>query len=169
MKLPALLASCSCAGSLLAQTSTPSAPPLEPASPHRHEVEERGDAGMGFSHRLTGHHFCLLPDGGAIAVAANDPEDAKSRDAIRTHLAMIAGMFTEGNFSIPMFVHASVPPGAATMKELRSEITYDAERTENGAQVTIRTRNPKAVEAIHQFLRFQITDHHTGDPLEVRK
>lgn len=37
-----------------------------------------------------------------------------------------------------------------------------------GAQVTIRTTNPKAIEAIHKFLRFQIKEHRTGDKLGVR-
>ena len=143
--------------------------PHDPQAEHAHGVEERGDKGMGFRHDLTGHHFYLLSEGGAIAVAANDPNDAASRDAIRAHLATIAGMFRDGNFSIPMFVHATVPPGVAAMKELRKEISYEAEPTKDGAQVTILTSNPKALAAIHEFLRFQITDHRTGDPLEVRK
>jgi hypothetical protein len=143
--------------------------PHEQQAEHAHGVEERGDQGMGFRHDLTGHHFHLLSDGGAIAVAANDPNDAASRDAIRAHLTTIVGMFRDGNFSIPMFVHATVPPGVATMRELRKEINYVAEPTKDGAQITIRTSNPKALAAIHEFLRFQITDHRTGDPVEVRK
>jgi hypothetical protein len=56
-----------------------------------------------------------------------------------------------------------------TMKRLTSEISYTAEETPRGAQVRITTRNAEAIKAIHQFLRFQIKEHRTGDPLEVTK
>jgi hypothetical protein len=38
-----------------------------------------------------------------------------------------------------------------------------------GARVRIATANAEAVEAIHDFLRYQIKDHQTGDSLEVDK
>ena len=135
---------------------------------HAHGVDERGDKGMGFSHELTGHHFYLFPDGGGIEVEALDPKDAKSKEAIRTHMNMIVGMFAEGNFSIPMFVHNTVPPGAEKLKQLNREITYAAENTPRGAQVRITTKNSEAIKAIHEFLRFQIEEHRTGDSMEVK-
>jgi hypothetical protein len=52
---------------------------------------------------------------------------------------------------------------------LKSEISYAAEETPRGAQVRVTTRNAEAIKAIHQFLRFQIKEHRTGDPLEVTK
>ncbi|MEO6870617.1 MAG: hypothetical protein ABI233_00180 [Chthoniobacterales bacterium] len=177
MKLPLLLPAFFTAtlGFFLAapvhgQSSPGPSPHINDAQSRHHEgVDERGDKGMGFSHQLTGHHFYLYADGGAIAVAANNPADTASRDAIRTHLASIARMFSEGNFAIPMFVHDTAPPGIETMKQLRKDISYVAEPNDSGARVTIRTSNPKAVEAIHDFLRFQITEHRTGDTLEVKK
>ena len=63
---------------------------------HHTAVDERGDHVMGFQHEKTSHHFRLTPSGGAIEVSANDPADTASRDAIRTHLAHIAGKFSEG-------------------------------------------------------------------------
>jgi hypothetical protein len=33
--------------------------------------------------------------------------------------------------------------------------------------VRIKTSNPDALKAIHDFLGFQIDDHHTGDTHEV--
>ncbi len=131
-------------------------------------VGHRGDQAMGFSHQLTGHHFRLFTNGGAIEVEANNPGDADSRDAIRKHMSKIAAMFTEGNFSLPMFIHNTVPPGVEAMKRLKNEITYSAENTKKGAQVRINTKNPNAVKAIHDFLRFQITDHRTGDSMDVK-
>jgi hypothetical protein len=110
-----------------------------------------------------------LADGGAIEIQSNEPTDAATQKAIRLHLAMIAMKFSEGDFAIPMFIHATVPPGVETMKQLKSEIEYKAENTEFGAQLRIVTHNAEALTAIHSFLRFQIRDHQTGDSVEVQK
>ena len=136
---------------------------------HFADVNARGDQGMGFSHEKTTHHFHLLADGGAIEIESNGPSDALSQEAIRQHLTMIAAKFSQGDFAIPMFIHATVPPGVETMKQLKSKITYEAENTERGAQLRIITHDAEALSAIHSFLRFQIQDHQTGDSLEVQK
>ena len=135
---------------------------------HQQGVEKRGDQAMGFSHQMTTHHFVLTKDGGVIEAEADDPNDTTSRDAIRQHFDHIASLFKQGDFDIPMFIHAQTPPGVSTMKRLKDEITYDAQPTEKGAEVKIVSANAEAVSAIHQFLRFQITDHRTGDATEVR-
>src|SRR5271169_3826705 len=54
------------------------------------EVDLRGDQGMGFNHDMTGHHFYLSPDGGAIEVESNSPDDNASIEAIRRHMQKIA-------------------------------------------------------------------------------
>ena len=132
-------------------------------------VNVRGDQGMGFSHEKTTHHFHLLADGGTIEIKSNEPTDADSQEAIRQHLAMIAVKFPPGDFAIPLFIHATVPPGVETMKQLKSKITYEAENTVGAAQLRIATHDAEALTAIHSFLRFQIQDHQTGDSLEVQK
>ncbi len=135
---------------------------------HFAAVDKRGDQAMGFDHSKTRHHFRLFRDGGAIGVEANDPKDTQSRDAIRRHVQMIRGMFAQGDFDLPMFIHATTPPGMNALKRLRKAIAYTYEPTPRGAQVRLSTRNPKALKAIHEFLRFQIRDHRTGDPLTVQ-
>lgn len=130
-------------------------------------IVSRGDHATGFSHETTTHHFRLYKTGGAIEVSANDPKDATSRDQIRMHLAHISKLFAAGDFDIPMFIHATNPPGAALMSQLRDQIRYDYRETDRGAQLLISTANQKAVRAIHDFLLFQITDHRTGDSLDV--
>jgi hypothetical protein len=132
-------------------------------------VNARGDRGMGFSHEKTTHHFHLLADGGAIEIQSNEPADATTQEAIRQHLTMIAVQFSQGNFAIPMFIHATVPPGVETMKRLKSKITYEAENTERGAQLRMTTHDAEALAAIYSFLSFQIRDHQTGDSLEIQK
>lgn len=132
---------------------------------HDHAMKDRGDAGMGFSQDKTTHHFWLGKDGGAIQVTANSREDHASIDQIRMHLKHIAQSFQAGDFNIPMFVHDQVPPGVPTMKKLKKEITYRFEDTENGGRVIMHSNNSEAVMAIQEFLRFQIREHKTGDPL----
>jgi hypothetical protein len=133
---------------------------------HAAAVDERGDKGMGFSHAKTTHHFRIRTDGGAIEVTANDGNDQTSRDQIRGHLAHIATLFGQGNFEIPMFVHAQKPPGADVMARMKSSIVYRYEEMETGGRVRIATTDPQALKAVHDFLRFQITEHRTGDPME---
>ena len=130
---------------------------------HHQRVVERGDHVMGFSHDQATHHFRLYPDGGAIEAEANSASDTVTRDQIRAHFGHIVSMFAAGNFSAPMLIHAQNPPGSDTMKRLRSAITYNTENTGRGARIRISSNNPGAVAAVHQFLRFQIKDHQTGD------
>jgi TusA-related sulfurtransferase len=130
-------------------------------------VDERGDKGMGFSHTKTTHHFRLMNDGGAIEVTANDPKDEASRSQIRGHLAHVAQQFSQGNFELPMFVHDKMPDGATTMQQLKTRIAYRYEEMETGGRVRITTADPQALAAVHEFLRFQITEHRTGDPIQV--
>ena len=152
-------------GQTLAQTKSGSECPM--MSAHQKGVNERGDHVMGFSHDKTTHHFRLYADGGAIEVTANAPEDTASRDQIRTHLTHIAQMFAAGDFNAPMLIHDRVPPGVPKMKRIKEEISYQYSEMERGGVVRITTKNPEALGAVHQFLRFQISDHQTGDSLQV--
>ncbi|HEY0323428.1 MAG TPA: hypothetical protein VGC66_20895 [Pyrinomonadaceae bacterium] len=132
------------------------------------QMNKRGDEQMGFSQDKATHHFFLATDGGSIEVQANDAKDTATRDKIRMHLGHIAKMFAEGNFNAPMLIHDQTPPGVPVMKLLKAEIKYTFEETDRGGRVRISSNNPEAVAAIYEFLRFQIKEHQTGDPLEVR-
>lgn len=128
---------------------------------------DRGEEGMGFSQSGTTHHFLLKSDGGVIAVSANDPKDGATRDQIRMHLSHIAHAFSESNFDIPMFVHDQVPPGVPGMKRLSKDIQYRFKETDAGAQLILSSGSAEAVQAIHDFLVFQIREHDTHDALVV--
>jgi hypothetical protein len=134
---------------------------------HHAVVESHGDQVMGFPHEKTTHHFRIMPDGGAIEVVANDRQDLTNTEAIRSHLGHIAMMFSTGDFSAPMFIHDGVPPGVTTMKLMKSAIHYAYEEMPSGGRVRIKSGDPIAVASIHDFMRFQITEHQTGDALEV--
>jgi len=134
---------------------------------HHAMVESHGDQAMGFPHDKTTHHFRLTTDGGAIEVTVNNLDDKTNTEAIRTHLSHIAAMFGNGDFSTPMFIHDAIPPGVTTMKLMKSAIHYSYQEMPSGGRVRISSAEPIAVAAVHDFLRFQITDHQTGDDLEV--
>ena len=130
---------------------------------HHAAVNKRGEEAMGFSQTETAHHFLLTRDGGVILVEVKDPADASNRERIRQHLAHITQLFAAGAFNTPMLVHARTVPGTSVMSRLKSEITYAFEETERGGRVRINTKNPEALAAVQEFLRFQIKDHQTGD------
>jgi hypothetical protein len=67
-----------------------------------------------------------------------------------------------------MFVHDQTPPGVVEMTKLKDQIKYRYEPGENGGMVVLTSRNAEAIKAIHEFLKFQITEHKTGDALEAR-
>ena len=97
----------------------------------------------------------------------NDSKNSENMRAIRSHLTHIVAMFSNGEFSISMFVHDQVPPGVPVMKDKHAEISYSFEELPAGGRVHIKTTNPEALKAIHDFLRFQIGDHHTGDTTDI--
>jgi len=144
-------------------------PMHEQHASHQAVVESHGDKAMGFPHDKTTHHFRMMPDGGAIEIVANDSRDLTNTEAIRSHLSHVAIMFATGDFSVPMFIHDGVPPGVTTMKLMKSAIHYVYEEMPSGGRVRMESGDPIAIASIHDFLRFQITEHETGDALEVQK
>jgi hypothetical protein len=144
------------------------------------EMNARGNTAMGFDQAKTVHHFHLTNYGGIIEVQVKkrgrhagsprgviDPRDTESRDQIREHLQHITRMFSEGNFNVPMFIHAQVPPGVDVMQRLKDRINYEYVKSQRGALLRISTTDAETLEGVHNFLKFQIVEHQTGDPLEV--
>src|SRR5580704_7535498 len=133
------------------------------AQDHQAMVNQHGDHVMGFSHEKTTHHFELSYDGGAIDVRANDIKDTESRDQIRSHFHHIVQMFAEGNFEAPMLVHSTNVPGTATMTRLKDQLHWGLTETPRGARITVAADNKPALDAVHEFLSFQIENHQTAD------
>jgi hypothetical protein len=133
------------------------------------DLEKRGTAAMGFDQDATTHHFILTTEGGRIAVTANNPSDATSVAHIRAHLADIATAFANGDFSAPLATHGATPAGVATLRELKGLVRYEYASAPNGGRVVMTTANANALTAIHDFLRYQIREHGTGDAFTVGK
>jgi hypothetical protein len=132
---------------------------------HDKMMQENGEKAMGFSQTATTHHFLIRKDGGAIQVEANDPKDTVNRDKIRQHMQEIGKQFQAGVFTTPFAVHGEVPPGVPAMDQLKNSIMYMYEETKKGGRVRIITKNAEALAAIHAFLKYQIEEHKTGDPV----
>jgi hypothetical protein len=155
-----------------------SAAPQHPAMPsgmtheeHLAQIEKdaalkaRGAAAMGFDQDMAVHHFMLTRSGGAIHVEAASASDETTRVAVREHLRAIASAFAAGDFAAPRATHDETPPGVATLERLRSAIDYRFVETAQGGRVEIASSDRAAIAAIHEFLRYQITEHRTGDRL----
>jgi len=158
-----------CLGTALyAQQESPHAmPPGVSHEEHQRQMQKRGAATMGFDQDTTVHRFLLSSDGGAIEVRAKDPADTATCEQIRRHLHEIAGAFAGGDFSKPFITHAEMPPGVAVMQQRKAAIRYAFEELPSGGRVRITTHDATAQQAIHEFLRYQIREHGTGDPTKV--
>jgi hypothetical protein len=128
------------------------------------ETKTRGTIAMGFDQDKTTHNFIATKEGGIISVEVKSPGDTINRDAIRAHLQQIADEFARGVFEKPFATHAEVPAGVPVMQRLRSAIVYRYEQTNNGGRVVITTSDAEALAAVHEFLRYQTREHHTGEP-----
>jgi hypothetical protein len=132
---------------------------------HDAHAKDRATMAMGFDQDKTAHHFLLYDDGGAIDIAVKDAGDTADRDAIRSHLPHIAAMFGDGDFDVPMLVHDTKDvPGTAVLSARKAAISYRYRETPRGGRVDIVTSDREALAALHDFLRYQIHEHQTGDP-----
>ena len=134
-------------------------------------MQSRGKAAMDVDQYTSSHRFDALPDGGRVELV-RDVNDSAGVAQIRRHMREIAKAFRAGDFSTPEFVHAGNVPGAQIMAAKKSVITYEARDVARGAEVRIRTSDPEALRAIHDFIAFQRSAHHaTGsdDPTHHAK
>ena len=113
---------------------------------------------MGVNQYTSAHRFESLPDGGRIELQ-RDTSDRAGVETIRAHMRDIAARFSRGDYTIPGFVHAREVPGTQVMAQRKGQITYEARELPGGAEVRIRATDPVAVQAIHEFLAFQRSDH----------
>jgi hypothetical protein len=122
-------------------------------------MQTRGAEAMGVDQYTSSHVFEPLPDGGRI-VLRRDVPDSAGVAAIRDHMRHIAEQFAAGDFALPGFVHAQEVPGTTVMAARRDRITYTASPVPNGAELRITTTDSAALAAVHEFLAFQLREHH---------
>jgi hypothetical protein len=130
-------------------------------------VQRRGREVMGVDQYTSTHRFESLPDGGRI-VLQRDTADAEGTALIRAHLEHIARAFAAGDFRLPGEVHAQAVPGTPTMAARRAFIRYTVDTLPRGGELRLRSTDPTAVRAIHEFLAFQRREHHAGQGASSR-
>jgi len=73
-------------------------------------------------------------------------------------------MFGDGNFEAPMLVHDSKNvPGIKVLTARKDKLKYSYVETPQGGRLDVVTTDPQALKALHEFLRYQIKEHQTGD------
>jgi hypothetical protein len=131
-------------------------------------MQTRGAHVMGVDQYTSAHVFEDLPDGGRVVLERDDPADTAAIATIRAHLHDIEAAFRAGDFTKPFAVHAQTVPGTGVMAARRGAISYDEIDRPRGGEVRIKSGDPVAVAAIHQFLEFQRQQHrapaHEGMP-----
>ena len=121
-------------------------------------MQTRGEHVMGVDQYTSAHVFEDLPDGGRVVLDDNTA-DSTAIATIRAHMRDIAVAFRAGDFSKPFEVHAQTVPGTDVMRARSAAITYEPIDRVWGAQVRIKSTDPVAIAAIHQFLAFQREAH----------
>jgi hypothetical protein len=125
-------------------------------------MQSRGEHVMGVDQYTSAHVFEDLPNGGRVVLDRADASDTAAIATIRAHMRDIETAFRAGDFSKPFAVHAQTVPGTAVMTARRAAITYAAVDRPRGGEVRIRSDDPAAVAAIHEFLAFQRNAHHAA-------
>lgn len=126
-------------------------------------LQARGKQVMGVDQYSSSHVFDDSSDGGRV-VLQRDVDDTLGTRVIRVHLRDVAKRFTAGDFSLSQTVHGDHEiPGVAQMRVLGAAIRYAYRDLPRGGEVRITTADRRAIEAIHQFLAFQRSDHRTGE------
>lgn len=85
--------------------------------------------------------------------------DNQTIGQIRDHIKQIQKLFSEGNFTIPFFVHAQEVPGTDLMKNKKDLIDYNIIELKNGSSLILKTNDSEAIDAISLFMKFQSTEH----------
>jgi hypothetical protein len=121
-------------------------------------LQARGRIAMGVDQYVSTHRFDALADGGRIELLS-DRSDTTAIAAIRAHFHELAREFRAGNFSTPAFVHRDTVPGTTTMSRRRARIEYEVLDLPAGGGLRIRTTDPAALAAVHEFLGYQRREH----------
>lgn len=112
-------------------------------------------------------HYYLVKNGGVIEFTAKDPADNATISTVQKYLEAQKGLFEKGKTEADSDLYGKVPDGLLALKKLRNDITFFAVNTDNGAALRMFSVNEQARQAIQDFMKFQINEHKTGDPLQV--
>ncbi len=136
-------------------------------SPASREIElnSRFSKALGVDANKIVQHYYLVKNGGVIEFAAKDSSDNAAISAVQKYFETQKDLFEKGRNDADADVHGKIPDGMLILKKLRNEITFFAVKNEDGGALRMFSTNDQARQAIQDFLKFQINEHKTGDPL----
>ncbi|HJS65114.1 MAG TPA: plastocyanin/azurin family copper-binding protein, partial [Nitrososphaeraceae archaeon] len=120
---------------------------------------ERGAVAMGFNQSKILHQFKSTATGGEILITALNNSDLETIKQIKNHISVIQKEFSAGNFTKPFYIHAQDVPGTKLMTEKKNFIKYTINEIDNGSTLILETKDKQLLDAIHQFIAFQGTEH----------
>lgn len=140
---------------LLASAQTAMADPTQ-------EMNARFSKALGVSLDKVALHYYLVKNGGVVELASKDPNDTGTIEAIRKYLQSQKDLWEKGKDPVAE-VHTRAPESANLMRKLRNDITFYTAKTDTGAVLRMFSINEQARDAIQDYLKFEITEHKTGD------
>jgi hypothetical protein len=129
------------------------------------DINARFSKSLGTDANRIFQHYYLVKNGGVIEFTAKDPADNASVAAVQKYLATQKDLFEKGKNEGDADVHGKIADGVPVLKKLRNEITFFTVKNEDGAVLRMFSTNDQARQAIQDFIKFQINEHKTGDPL----
>jgi hypothetical protein len=132
----------------------------EPAGMSRQsEVARKGARVMPFDLARTTHRFDDTAAGGVETVTANDADDTRQIELIRSHLGHEAARFSRGDFSDPATIHGKDMPGLATLAAAGDKLRVSYEAVPAGARLSYSSADPAVTRAVHAWFAAQRSDH----------
>jgi hypothetical protein len=122
------------------------------------QVASAGERVMPFDLERSTHTFADAAWGGAQTVVSDDGDEAQIA-LIRSHLAAEAVRFARGDFGSPESIHGHDMPGLAVLREKYAALDVAYVDVPGGGEITYRTQDAGAVEAIHLWFAAQRSDH----------
>jgi hypothetical protein len=135
------------------------------ATPSDNDLNSRFSKALGTDASRIVQHYYLVKNGGVIEFTAKDPNDTTTISALQKYIDTQKDLFEKGKNDPDADVHGKVPDGVPILRKLRNEITFFAVKNDDGAALRMFSVNHQARQAIQNFLKFQINEHKTGDPL----
>jgi hypothetical protein len=137
------------------------------SAPTENDLNTRFSKVLGTDAEKIVQHYYLVKNGGVIEFTAKDPADNATISTVQKYLDAQKNLFEKGKADADTEIYGKVPDGLQALKKLRNEITFFAVNTDGGAALRMFSVNEQARQAIQDFLKFQISEHKTGDPLQV--
>lgn len=133
--------------------------PAHAQTSRQDEVAQKGAAVMPFDLARTRHFFDDRPTGGVEMVTANDTQDARQVELIRSHLQAEAQRFSRGDFSDPAAIHGQEMPGLSTLASAGGQLKIVYRTVPAGGSILFTSQDAAVVGAIHQWFAAQRADH----------